>query len=149
MKNQEHKQIIPLQHGISNMHAALYELFQVSRRLSINHFTTGKCSALWIKSGRTESVEITSNVIGCQFPSPCLTPCSSLRDSLIELIKHGDRLYQLITELGFPPFKSTEVEFIIECDDVVGPIAIAIDRLQGDKEFCMGNYFKLYLRSFD
>ena len=44
--------------------------------------------------------------------------------------KNKDKLYQLMTKLGLPSFKTTEVEFIAEYIDVLTPIAIAIDRLQ-------------------
>lgn len=41
-------------------------------------------------------------------------------------------------ELGLPPFKTTELDFIQEYIDVLTPIAIAIDRLQGETDIFYG-----------
>ena len=105
---------------------------------SINHTTMGKCSSLWNKSGRPKSAEIIKEVIGCQLRLPCVTRWNSLYDSLVLLMKHKDKLHKLMSDLGLPPFKTFEIEFIVEYIEVLAPIATAIDRLQGEKESYFG-----------
>lgn len=51
---------------------------------------------------------------------------------MVEIVKHKDKLNQLMTELRSPHFKSTGIEFITEYIDVLVLLEIAIDWLRGE-----------------
>ena len=51
------------------------------------------------------------------------------------LLKHNDKLNDVIIALTLPAFREVLMEFIKKCAMVLRPIAIALDRLQSDK-FC-------------
>jgi len=54
-------------------------------------------------------------------------------DSLRGLLKKRDSLSKLMIELKLPVFKEVELEFLDEYCLILEPIALALDRLQGDK----------------
>jgi len=99
----------------------------------LTHATMGKCSALWNKAGRPKSAEVIKNGIGCCMKTPCVTSWNSLYDCLTLLLKHRSKLNDLMSRLELPIFKSHELDFLEEYCECLGPIACAIDRLQGEK----------------
>lgn len=98
----------------------------------------GKCSAIWNVSGRPKSAEIIESLLKCQLTLPCVTRWNSLYDSISLLLKHKESLHNLTKHLGLPPFRETEIEYLQEYVTVMSPIAIALDRLQGDKDCLYG-----------
>jgi hypothetical protein len=54
-------------------------------------------------------------------------------DSLKGLLKKRDSMSKLMSELKLPSFKEIELEFLDENCQILEPIAIALDRLQGEK----------------
>jgi hypothetical protein len=68
-------------------------------------------------------------------------------DSLKGLLKKRDSMSKLMSELKLPSFKEIELEFLDENCQILEPIAIALDRLQGEKKTtCMLIWFQLCLR---
>ncbi|XP_063742614.1 uncharacterized protein LOC134866395 [Eleginops maclovinus] len=97
----------------------------------LNHSTMAKCSALWTASGRPKSAETLGKVIEQQLKTPCITRWNSLHDSLSQLSFLRDKLPDAMTALQLPPFREVELDYIEEFCRVLRPIAISIDRLQG------------------
>ena len=100
-----------------------------------------KCSSLWNKSGRPKSAEVIQDKLGCSLRLPCPTRWNSLFDSINVLLEKKAVLNEAMCALNLPIFKSHELEFLEEYVTVLAPIAIAIDRLQGEKAVFMGICF--------
>lgn len=97
----------------------------------LNHSTMAKCSALWTASGRPKSAETLGEVIEQQLKTPCITRWNSLYDALSQLSFLRDKLPNAMIALQLPPFREMELDYIEEFCKVLRPIAISIDRLQG------------------
>lgn len=110
--------------------AALTNSAQFSR---LNHAAMGKCSSLWNSCSRPKSAEKILEICGSNLPTPCATRWNSMFDSLKGLLKKRDSLPKLMSELKLPSFKEIELEFLDEYCQILEPIAIALDRLQGEK----------------
>jgi hypothetical protein len=104
----------------------------------INHTTMGKCSALWNASGRPKAAEAIHKIISHQLVTPCATRWNSLYDSICGLLRWKSQLGEMCEVLSLPKLKDTEIEFLEEYKKVLEPIAIALDRLQGDKSCFYG-----------
>ena len=104
----------------------------------LRHSMFAKCSALWNSAGRPKSSEKIRKILDCQLKLPCATRWNSLYDSLGNLLKHKDKLNELLIELHLPSFRETELEFMEEYLLVLQPIAAALDRLQADKDCYYG-----------
>lgn len=99
----------------------------------LNHAAFGKCSALWNASSRPKSAEIIVEIFGGHLKTPCATRWNSLYDSLTALLEKRSALHSLTTALKLPSFKDVEVAFLEEYQQALAPIAVALDRLQGEK----------------
>lgn len=97
----------------------------------LNHSTMAKCSALWTASGRPKSAEMLSQLIDQQLKTPCICRWNSLYDCLSQLACLHEKLPGIMTALQLPLFREVELDFIDEYCRVLKPIAISIDRLQG------------------
>lgn len=99
----------------------------------LNHAAMGKCSSLWNSCSRPKSAEKIFDICGSSLPTPCATRWNSMYDSLKGLLKKRDSLPKLMSELKLPTFKEIELEFLDEYCQILEPIAIALDRLQGER----------------
>jgi hypothetical protein len=104
----------------------------------INHATMGKCSALWAAAGKPKSAEIVKRVIGKQLRYPCPTRWNSMYDSVLQIQQLGKKVNNLMQELKLPAFKENELEFMGEYLLVMKPIAVALDKLQGEQNCYYG-----------
>jgi hypothetical protein len=55
-------------------------------------------------------------------------------DTLKGLLKKRDSMSKLISELKLPSFETIELDFLDENCQILEPIAVALDRLQGEKQ---------------
>jgi len=122
---------------------ALTNSVQFSR---LNDAAMGKCSALWNSCSRPKSAEKIFDVCGCNLPTPCATRWNSMFDCLKGLLKKRDLLYKLMSELKLPSFKEIELEFLDEYCQILQPIALALDRLQGEKNTFYGDLIPTLLK---
>ena len=104
----------------------------------LNHLVMGKCSALWNCGSRPKSAEIIEQICQRHLPYPCPTRWNSLFDCLTVLLDQREKLLQLMTSLNLPLFKDIEIEFLQEYCLTLRPIAMALDRLQGQKSSLYG-----------
>lgn len=112
---------------------------KVSSFSKINHTSMGKCSALWNKSGKPKSSEVIAEVLNRVLRLPCVTRWNSLFDALKVLVECRGKLSELMTKLGLTPFKESELDFLEEYLMCLKPIALALDRLQGEKNCFYGD----------
>ncbi|RXN04055.1 Zinc finger BED domain-containing 4 [Labeo rohita] len=91
----------------------------------------GKWSALWNASGRPKSAEKLSEVLNCRLITPCPTRWNSLYDSLNQLNTQRGKLGDIMLKLNLPSFRDAELDYLEEYTKILKPLAIAIDRLQG------------------
>ncbi|RXN04056.1 tol2 transposase [Labeo rohita] len=97
----------------------------------LNNATMGKCSALWNASGRPKSAEKLSEVLNCRLITPCPTRWNSLYDSVNQLNSQRGKLGDIMLKLNLPSFRDAELDYLEEYTKILKPIAVAIDRLQG------------------
>lgn len=116
--------------GTSDASQALKSSASFSR---LNHAAMGKCSSLWNASSRPKSAELIEEICGCQFRTPCATRWNSLYDSISKLLDKRGVLPKLMPALSLPSFKDVEIDFLEEYCRTLAPIAVALDRLQGEK----------------
>ena len=91
-----------------------------------------KCSALWNMSGRPKSAGVIKDCIGYELKLPCITRWNSLYDSLKVLSLNKDKLPKLMMELKLPLFNINDILFLEEYLICIEPIAVALDKLQGE-----------------
>ena len=105
----------------------------------IFHSSFAKTSAIWNKCNLPKSAEIIQEVCQRSLVTPCVTRWNSMFDSLVCLLEFDvDKLKDLCKKLGVPEFKDIEVEFLQEYCKVLTPIAMAIDKFQGEKNCFYG-----------
>jgi hypothetical protein len=116
--------------GTTDANSALKNSAQFSR---LNHTVMGKCCALWNAGSRPKSAEKIAEICDCSLRTPCATRWNSLFDSVTGLLEKRDVLPRLMAALNLPSFKDLELDFLEEYRQTLVPIAVALDRLQGDK----------------
>jgi hypothetical protein len=115
--------------GTTDASSALKSSASFSR---LNHAAMGKCSSLWNSSSRPKSAELIEEMCGCQLTTPCATRWNSLYDSISKLLDKRSVLPKLMPALNLPCFKDMEIDFLEEYCRTLAPIAVALDRLQGE-----------------
>ena len=112
---------------------------------ALNHTMMGKCNALWNKCGRPKSAEVIKGTLKCSLSLSCPTRWNSLHDALVLLLKHRQKLHEMMQTLELPVLKNAELEFIEEYVSVLAPIAVAIDHLQGEEHMYYGQFLPTLL----
>ncbi|KAJ8889893.1 hypothetical protein PR048_009398 [Dryococelus australis] len=100
----------------------------------IHHSAIGKCTtAIWNLMRQPKSSEVVTNILGCSLIYPCPTRWNSLYDSIVALMKHQNKLPEIIEKLGLTcNFNEAEVEYLQEYVEVTMPIALALDFLHSE-----------------
>jgi len=97
-----------------------------------------KCSALWNCSSRSlKCHEAIENIVHRRLVRPCPTRWNSLYDSLHVLKTLRADLKAICQAVGVPVFRDIELDFINEYVEAISAIAVALDRLQGQKSESM------------
>jgi len=105
-----------------------------------HHLAIAKCSSLWNMSRKPKSSEIISNILNCSLLFPIITRWNSLFDSVSQLLKYRDKLNTLTKELDLKfHFKEVDIDYLSEYVQLMKPIAIALDHLQGETNVYYGN----------
>lgn len=100
----------------------------------IHNSTLAKCSAIWNACSRSlRNCEAVDGIVGRRLTKPCPTRWNSLYDSLTVLQTIRADIKTICQTVGVAIFKDQELDFIDEYLTVLRPIAMALDRLQGDK----------------
>ncbi len=100
-----------------------------------------KCTAIWNLAHRSskasdEVKKITSKAI--IYPVPIRW--NSQYDSIRRILELSEKLGEICDAIKLPKLKKQEIECLEEYVLVMGPIAMAIDKLQGDDVY-FGNVF--------
>lgn len=106
----------------------------------------GKCSALWNASGRPKAAEVVKNICGKQLLQPCQTRWNSTYDAIQRTLEVKDKLQQLCSSLKMTTFKDIDIGFLEEFVMVMKPIAVSLDKLQGENDACMAYFLPSILR---
>ncbi|XP_046801189.1 uncharacterized protein LOC124418562 [Lucilia cuprina] len=99
-----------------------------------------RCTQLWSKCNRPKSAEIINAVLSANLLTPCITRWNSLYDSVKKLLEHKTNLPELCYRLKIPTILSDELEYLEEYIKLMGPVAEAVDFLQGENTMYFG-YF--------
>ncbi|XP_050064551.1 uncharacterized protein LOC126553428 [Aphis gossypii] len=99
-----------------------------------------KCTLLWNASYRPKSAEIILQTLGHQLSRPGDTRWNSLYDSLKQILKNKEKNCELFEALGLKNnmLKDLEYIYIDEHLKCVGPLAEALDILQGENNMFYG-----------
>ena len=103
-----------------------------------------KCNDLWLRCRRPKSAEIIKDVIGKCLQRPVATRWNTLFDSLVAIERHGTRFFALVAiEDHYPTLRvrlnlkevltTSDMTYIKEYLTCSEPIAVAIDKLQGEE----------------
>jgi hypothetical protein len=137
--------ILPPHHPCSSHTLSLIAVSDVQEALRENasykrlyNSTMAKCSALWNCSSRSlKCHEAIESIIHRRLVKPRPTRWNSLYDSLYVLKTLRGNMKALCQAVGIAVFRDIELDFIDEYVDVMSPIALALDRLQGQKSESM------------
>ncbi len=98
-----------------------------------------KCSAILNKMTRsTKTSEQVKAICGKLLSRPCPTRWNSFFDSIVSILEHKEKLQLLCDALAVPYISENELEFLEEYRTCLQPVAVALDRLQGDKNCFYG-----------
>ena len=93
-----------------------------------------KATAIWNKCNLSKSAEIIFNICKRNLVTPCITRWNSLFNILQCLLKFEQcTLKNICQKLYLPELTESEVEFLREYCTVLEPIAMAIDKVQGEQ----------------
>lgn len=74
----------------------------------------------------------------CKFPVPIITRWNSLFFAVKKFLTHKDKLIDAFEELKLNKHKISEWKFLEEYCSVMEPLALALDKLQGEKSCFLG-----------
>jgi len=69
----------------------------------------------------------------CKFPVPIITRWNSLFFAVKKVLTHKDKLFNTFEELKLKKLKISEWKFLEEYCLVMEPLALALDKLQGEQ----------------
>ena len=95
-----------------------------------------KCHGIWNKIGRSTRVaEQVKDICGTQLVRPCATRWNSLYDSISCFLRQAEHLDLISDVATVLKFSVEELSYLKEYKMCLAPLAIALDRLQGDSFF--------------
>ncbi|RVE43346.1 hypothetical protein evm_011986 [Chilo suppressalis] len=107
--------------------------------------TFGKCTGLWNKQNRSSvAADLIHHKLGKYLKTPNDTRWNSTYDSLLciaNIFTDRDASINfgiICDELKISRFNKNDTDFLLEYLDIMKPIAIALDLLQGEKQMYMG-----------
>lgn len=115
-----------------------------------------KCQSFWNKLSRSTSVADTVfEICKKRFPVPIITRWNSWYDAISKLISEKTKVNESMEKLDMSKLKSTEWDFLTEYCQFMQPLAMALDKLQGEKKNFLGMqnvsiffFFKLIYHPF-
>jgi hAT family C-terminal dimerisation region len=105
-----------------------------------------KCFGFWnLISRSTKASDIVETHSKNAFRTPVPTRWNSLFDSLESLLTRKEKLPKIFSDLGLPELRETEIVLLEEYTSCLKPLAIALDRLQGEHNTFQGEIIPLLL----
>lgn len=86
------------------------------------------------------------DICQCSLATPCATRWNSLYDSIIGLLDKRLVLPKVMSALQLPCLKDADLEFLEEYRQILAPIAVALDRLQGERNCSYGELLPTLLK---
>ena len=99
-----------------------------------------KCTTIWNTTHRSSKASDAVKLITDKaIMAPGATRWNSQYDSLKQLLQIGTKLNDVCQALNTPQFKKAELECLNEYVSVMQPVAVALDKLQGEKTAYFGH----------
>jgi len=99
-----------------------------------------KCTAIWNATHRSSKAsDAVKSITDKAIITPGATRWNSQYDALKQLLQIGAKLNDVCQALNTPQFKKSELECLNEYVSVISPVAVALDKLQGEKTAYFGN----------
>lgn len=100
----------------------------------------GKCTSLWNVTHRSsKAADAVKLVTAKVIIRPCATRWNSHFDAVKRILEIGPKLDEVCEVVGTPKFKPTEIECLQEYITVMEPIAVGLDKLQGQTDTYFGH----------
>ncbi|KAL4103817.1 hypothetical protein QTP88_019152 [Uroleucon formosanum] len=107
--------------------------------INISESTFIKLFSFWTLISRsTVASDKILEKCGCKFPTPVVTRWNSLYDSSLKVLKYKQQLTKAFDDLHLIKLKLSEWTFLEEYCQVMEPLAISLDKLQGENNSFLG-----------
>jgi len=105
----------------------------------LHHPALAKCTLLWNASRRPKTAETIFSILGFKLSYPCITRWNSLYDALCLILKDKEKLNVIFEAIGsIAQFKSYELDYLSDYIDILKPLSISLDKLQGEQNCYYG-----------
>ena len=104
----------------------------------VNQMAMATCSALWREIKKSEARDRILNILGSPLYRPCNTKWYSFFVALKQIVESKNMINEVMKQLNLPFFTQQDIDFIEEYLCVLKPIAVGIERLQGNKNLYYG-----------
>lgn len=110
--------------------------------LSYNKISTAtfkKLNSFWnLLSRSTVASDKVEDVCNCKFPVPIITRLNSMFFAAKKIVSYKDKLVFIFDDLKLSKLTLNEWSFLEEYCSVMEPLAISLDKLQGEKTCFLG-----------
>ncbi|KAL4090730.1 hypothetical protein QTP88_025511 [Uroleucon formosanum] len=107
--------------------------------INISESTFIKLFSFWTLISRsTVASDKILEKCGCKFPTPVVTRWNSLYDSSLKVLKYKQQLTKAFDDLHLIKLKLSEWTFLEKYCQVMEPLAISLDKLQGENNSFLG-----------
>lgn len=107
--------------------------------LRFSESTFKKLYSFWnLISRSTVASDKVLEICGCKFPVPIVTRWNSLYDASLKILKHKSQIIKLFDDLHLTKLKLNEWVFLEEYSKTMEPLAISLDKLQGENRSFLG-----------
>jgi len=91
-----------------------------------------KAAALWnLASRSTKAADAIEDILGFRLLVPCATRWNSYYSANKKILAAEPKLIEVCKAVGLPSFLQTDMNFLKEYVEVLAPVAVSIDILQG------------------
>lgn len=107
--------------------------------MHISESTFKKLYNFWnLISRSTVASDKVFEMCGCKFPVPVITRWNSLYDASIKILKYKSHIIKLFDDLQLTKLKLNEWVFLEEHCKTMEPLAVSLDKLQGENKSFLG-----------
>lgn len=107
--------------------------------LCVSKSTFKKLYSFWnLISRSTVASDKVLEMCGCKFPVPVITRWNSLYDASLKILKYKSKIINLFDDLHLTKLKLNEWVFLEEYSKTMEPLAISLDKLQGENRSFLG-----------
>jgi len=107
--------------------------------LKISKITFNKLNSFWnLLSRSTVASDKVYDYCNVKFPVPIITRWNSMFDAIKKILAFKEKLIVIFEELKLIKLKIAEWTFLEEYSKIMQPLAVALDKLQGEKRSFLG-----------